>query len=143
MNRRLFVFAGSGDSTLYWIFVSHRYDSGQCQQLKGTSFGLTIALLADWCGPKAGMKSWQLINSAALGPDALKVAGQAFDEAWAQIATFFGNDRVMIEGRRLALAVAILSVASNESRNVGALKRAGIQAMARQYELQRPYAPKN
>ena len=69
--------------------------------------------------------------------------GQAFDEAWAQVATFFGNDPVMIEGGRLTLANAILSVASNESRDVGALKHVGIQAMAKQYKLQPTYAPKN
>jgi hypothetical protein len=81
------------------------------------------------------MKARQLIDGATLGPDALKVVGQAFDEAWAQIATFFGNDPVMVAGARLALANIILSVASDESRDVGALKRAAIQAMAKQYEL--------
>ena len=89
------------------------------------------------------MKARQAIEDASLGPDALKVVGQAFDEAWAQIATFFGDDPVMIEGARLALANAILSMASDESRDVGALKRAAIQAMARHYELQPSYAPKN
>jgi hypothetical protein len=79
------------------------------------------------------MKAHQAINGASFGPDALKVVGQAFDEVWAQIATFFGNDPVMIEGARLTLANAILSLASDESRDVGALKHAGIQAMAKQY----------
>lgn len=89
------------------------------------------------------MKARQALDGAPLGPDALKVVARAFDEAWLQIATFFGNDPVMIEGARLALANAILSVATDESRDIGALKRAGIQAMARQYELQASYAPKN
>ena len=71
------------------------------------------------------------------------MVGWAFDEAWAQIATFFGNDPVMIEGARLTLASAILSVASDESRDVGALKHAGIQAMAKQYKLRPTYALKN
>jgi len=70
------------------------------------------------------------------------VVGRAFDEAWAQIATFFGNP-LMIEGARFTLASAILSVAGDESRDVGALKHAGIQAMAKQYKLQRTYTPKN
>lgn len=81
------------------------------------------------------MKAKQLIDGAALGPDALKTARQAFDEAWAQIARFFSNDPVMIDGARLALANVILSLASNESRDVGALKHAGIQAMAKEYNL--------
>ena len=41
----------------------------------------------------------------------------------------------MIEGARLALANAILSVASNESRDIGALKHVGIQVMAKQYKF--------
>jgi len=44
------------------------------------------------------MKARHAINCAPFGPDALKVIGQAFDEAWAQIATFFGDDPLMIEG---------------------------------------------
>ena len=89
------------------------------------------------------MKARQLIDGTALGPDALKVAGQAFDEAWEQIATFFGDDPLMIEGARLTLANAILSFASNENHDVGALKHAGIQEVAKQYKLQPTYAPKN
>jgi hypothetical protein len=89
------------------------------------------------------MKARQAINGAPFGPEALKVVGQAFDEAWAQIVTFFRNDPVMIEGARMTLANAILSVASDESRDVGALKQAGIQAMAKQYNFQPIYAPKN
>jgi hypothetical protein len=34
-------------------------------------------------------------------------------------------------------------LATDESRDVGALKHAGIQAMAKQYKLQLTYAPKN
>jgi len=49
----------------------------------------------------------------------------------------------MIEGARLTLANAILSFASNENHDVGALKHAGIQAVAKQYKLQPTYAPKN
>jgi len=64
----------------------------------------------------------------------LKVVGRPFDEGWAQIASFVGNDPVMIEGAWLTLNNAILSVASDGSRDVGALKRAGIQAMAKQYK---------
>jgi len=89
------------------------------------------------------MKARHAINCAPFGPDALKVIGQAFDEAWAQIATFFGDDPLMIEGGRLTLADAILSLATNESRDVGALRHAGIQAMAKQYKLQSTCAPKN
>jgi hypothetical protein len=80
------------------------------------------------------MKARQLINSAPLGPDALKFAGQAFDEAWGADPAVFGNDPIMIEGARLTLANAILSAAGDERRDVGSLKRAGIQAMIKQYK---------
>jgi len=67
----------------------------------------------------------------------LKLVSQAIDEAWAQITTYFGDDPVIIEGARLALASAILSLASDENRDVGALKHAGIQAITKQYECNR------
>jgi hypothetical protein len=35
----------------------------------------------------------------------LKAIALAFDEAWAQITAFFGNDPVMIESARLTLPV--------------------------------------
>jgi hypothetical protein len=38
---------------------------------------------------------------------------------------------------------AILSLASNDSRDERALNYAGIQAMANKYKLQSAYAPKN
>ena len=38
------------------------------------------------------MKARQLIDGATYGPDALKVIGQAFDEAWRDIAGNFGDD---------------------------------------------------
>jgi hypothetical protein len=38
------------------------------------------------------MKARKLIDGASFGPETLKVVGQAFDEAWTQIAGNFGND---------------------------------------------------
>ena len=76
------------------------------------------------------MKARALIDSASFGPDALRAAGQAFDEAWAEIAAHFADDSLIQEGARLALANAILSVATDSSRDVQVLKNAGLQAMA-------------
>jgi hypothetical protein len=56
-----------------------------------------------------------LIDGMALGPEALKAIGQAFDEAWAEIAGNFGDDPREIEAARLKLANAFLSVASPET----------------------------
>ena len=60
----------------------------------------------------------------------LSAARQAFDNAWAEIAGKF-NDPAQREAARLSLATAILSVATNENRDVEALKQAGLHAVAR------------
>ena len=57
-----------------------------------------------------------------------KAVGEAFDQAWAEIASHFASDSV-------ALCNAILSVASEDSRDVEVLKKAGLQPMARNYKL--------
>ena len=70
------------------------------------------------------MKARQLIDGASFGPDALKAIGQAFDEAWKTIEGNFGSDPQEVETARLKLANALLSIASNDSRDVEVLKRA-------------------
>ena len=79
------------------------------------------------------MKARALIDGASYGPDALKVMGQAFDEAWSTIAGNFGSDPQDIEKARLRLANAILSIADEDSRDVDVLKRAALQRMALDY----------
>jgi hypothetical protein len=79
------------------------------------------------------MKARRLIDGASFGPDALKVLGQAFDEAWAQIAGNFGNDPSEMERARLRLANAMLSVASEDSRDTAILVRTALEAMALGY----------
>ena len=60
--------------------------------------------------------------------------GQAFDEAWAEIAGKFGSNPSQVENARLRLAEALLSVATEESTDVAALKRGALQAMALDYK---------
>jgi hypothetical protein len=84
-------------------------------------------------------KARALIQGASLGPDALKLAGQAFDEAWAAIASHF-HDPSGIEAARLALASAILSFTEDSRQDVEVLKRAGLQAMLRMYGPALPVA---
>ena len=55
------------------------------------------------------MKGRVLLESASLGPDDLKVAFQAFDGAWKEIATRYANPDA-IEGARTRLATIILSL---------------------------------
>ena len=79
------------------------------------------------------MKARRMIDGASFGPEALKAIGAAFDAAWAEISNHFGSDPSDIEAARLRLAEAMLSVASEDSRDVEALKTGALQAMAMDY----------
>jgi hypothetical protein len=80
------------------------------------------------------VESRQLIAGAAYGPEALKVIGQAFDEASCDIAGNFGDDPPDIEKARNRLARAILSIADDDSRNVSVLRQAALERMALDYK---------
>jgi hypothetical protein len=71
--------------------------------------------------------------SASFGPATLKVTGLAFDQAWAEIAPNFDRDGRQSQLMRLVLAKAILRVATDESRNVEALKNEALQMLAADY----------
>ena len=79
------------------------------------------------------MKARALVDGASYGPEALKVLGQAFDQAWRSIAGNFGEDPAEIEGARQKLANALLSVACEDSRDPEVLKNAALQVMALAY----------
>lgn len=88
------------------------------------------------------MKARRLIDGASFGPDALKAIGEAFDAAWETIEGNFGSDLQELETARLKLANALLSIASNDSRDVEVLKRAALEVMARDYRSRNdPRAP--
>ena len=76
------------------------------------------------------MEARKLIDGAAFGPDTLKVIGQAFDEAWQDIAGNFGEDRAL--AARLKLANIILTTATSDSCDIAALKEMALQQMARE-----------
>src|SRR5262245_10814263 len=80
---------------------------------------------------KGIMSVLQRIDKPSFGPEALKAIGEAFDAAWTEIAEEIGADPVAIETARLRLANAVLSDASENSRDVEALKRGALQAMGR------------
>jgi hypothetical protein len=77
------------------------------------------------------MKARHLIDGASFGPDAMKAITQAYDEAWSVVAGNFAEDAV--EAGRARLANALLSVAFQDSRDVHALKRGALEAMALSY----------
>ena len=78
------------------------------------------------------MEARRLIDNASFGPETLKALSQAFDEAWAHIEGNFGCDQAR-EAARVKLATALLSVASDDSRDVEVLKKAALEAMAGDY----------
>jgi hypothetical protein len=67
------------------------------------------------------MRVRQRIDDASYGPEALKAMTQAFDQAWLVIAGNISRDTS--EATRLRLANALLSVATEDSRDVEDLKR--------------------
>ena len=73
------------------------------------------------------------IGGAAFGPEAVKAMGQAFDQAWAEIAGNFGAGLLEIEVARLRLAEAVLSVAAEGSTDVAAIKADAVHAMLMDY----------
>src|SRR5215475_4578259 len=70
------------------------------------------------------------IEGVSFGPEALKARGDAFDAAWATIATHFSNAPMEIEAARLKLAIALLAVASKDSNSVHVLRDAALQRIA-------------
>jgi hypothetical protein len=48
------------------------------------------------------MNARRFTGSIALGPEALKILGQTFDDAWQEIAGNFGSDPHEIEAARRA-----------------------------------------
>jgi hypothetical protein len=81
------------------------------------------------------MKRRGQFDGASFGPKTLKAIGEAFDQAWAEIAGNFGNIPAEIEGARLRLAEATLSVAEEDSTDVAALKVGALQAMSLDYRI--------
>ena len=77
------------------------------------------------------MKVCQRIDGASYGPEALNAMTKAFDQAWSVVAGNIRQDASV--AARLRLANALLSVASEDSRDVDALKRKALEAMALSY----------
>jgi hypothetical protein len=72
----------------------------------------------------------KLIINANFGPDALKAIGKAFDDAWAEIGPLLNlTGDLQVEGARLRLANAILSVAREDSRDAAVMKEAALRIM--------------
>ena len=75
------------------------------------------------------MKARHLLENSSYGPTKLHVIFQAFDQAWAEIASNFGDDALDVERGRMRLAHAILAVAQ-ENEDAAGLKTAALHQMA-------------
>jgi hypothetical protein len=73
------------------------------------------------------MSARRIIEGAAFGPVVLKVAMQAFDEAWSSVAGRFGPDEH--DSARQALAESVIAATREDSADVPRLRDAGIRAM--------------
>jgi hypothetical protein len=73
------------------------------------------------------------IGGAVFGPEALNAMGQAFDQAWTEIAGNFGDSALEVEAARLRLAEAVLTVASDGSTDIAAIKTDALHALIMDY----------
>ena len=78
------------------------------------------------------MKARDLIDGCAYGLAGLKVITKAFDDAWSEIAPHFYAEE-QVHAARLRLADAILSVATEDSRDPEQLKNKALEVMALRY----------
>jgi hypothetical protein len=77
------------------------------------------------------MKAHRLFAGASPGPEALKVACEAFDQAWKSLSGNFGSDNNdAVEAARLELENAVLAVMSEDSRDPIQGKSAALQMVA-------------
>lgn len=76
------------------------------------------------------MQVHRLFGGASFGPEALKVAREAFDLAWEAIAANYGNDQPTIEAARLQLANAVLAMTREDSLDPVQLKNAALELFA-------------
>ena len=78
---------------------------------------------------EGAMKARILIEGASLGPDDLKTACQAFDDAWAKIAGHYKRPDA-IEAARMRLASLILSLVA-DTKDASEMQAIAVQEMTK------------
>jgi hypothetical protein len=78
------------------------------------------------------MKARKVLEGSSYDPNTLNAIGQAFDQAWASIASHYGT-ALEVERARLRLANSMLAIASEHGRDVEALRKAALAHMALNY----------
>jgi hypothetical protein len=85
-------------------------------------------------GVGSAMKARAIIEGAAYGPDDLKATGQAFDEAWEEIAHHYKDNVLRAELARMRLANIVLEVSDNQRKDATKIKQLALKVM----ELRHP-----
>ena len=78
-------------------------------------------------------QTYKMFEGVGFGPAALFAIHQAFDEVWESIAGNFSNDPDTVQAARRKPAKSLLSIASDDSRDVEAPKRAALKIMSEAY----------
>jgi len=76
----------------------------------------------------AGMRGRQLISGAGFPPDALTVILDAFEDAWAELASSVTGDPTVVEVARLSLAEIVLGIARAGPIDHDRIKTAAVHA---------------
>lgn len=77
------------------------------------------------------MRARRIIEGSAFGPDVIRIATEAFEAAWNDIADRI--DESQHEEAREALATAIIDATREDSADAELLRGAGLRAMARAF----------
>lgn len=77
------------------------------------------------------MTARRIIEGAAFGPEVLKVAVCAFDEAWANVSHIFTPAEH--ETVREILAHSVMSLTRDDSQDVEQIRDAAVRALQRKY----------
>jgi len=77
------------------------------------------------------VRARRIIEGASFGPEVIRTAVQAFEDAWVEIADRF--DRSSHASAREVLANAIISAVRTDSADAQVLRGAGLRAMARAF----------
>lgn len=77
------------------------------------------------------MRAKRILEGASYGPDVLKIAHKAFDEAWANVSHIF--TQAEHESVREVLAEAVISLLRDEASNIGRIRDEAIRSLQRKY----------
>ena len=72
-------------------------------------------------------KASRLFANASFDPSALKMIGEAFDEAWASIGNSIGSDPVSVDAARTRLANIMLGLAKDRQISSERLKETALR----------------